>query len=316
MKKFNWIAAEKAKHKHSEDNELDYPVSAYCEVMGVSTSGYRQHMSKAAEHDEDEDVGADCEPQVCVEEKVEELFLESKRSYGTRRLKAALIPLGFILSRRRIARIMAQRGLVSVIPRRFKRTTDSKHGGFIAKNIVDRNFSVLAPDKLWLTDITYIRTTSGFMYLAAVLDAFSRRIVGYAIDDHMQAELCERALKMAFKNRSAKRGLIHHSDRGSQYASKSYQKLLRKKKLTCSMSRKGDCWDNAMMESFFGSLKSEHLHVTPLRSKEKTKETVNNWIELWYNHKRLHSSLDMVSPMKFEENYWKQQKNKQKSIAA
>lgn len=299
--RFAHIDAEKALEKHT--------LAALCRALRVSPAGYHAWKSRkpSARAQADEVLG----------ERLEDLFDESNGTYGSTRMHMQLQKESFKVSRKRIARIMHERGMVASVPKKWTRTTDSVHDLKVAPNTMNRDYSVEGPDRLWLTDISYIHTTEGFIYIAAILDAFSRRIVGYAVANHMRTELCEEALKMALRNRRPQKGLLHHSDRGSQYASDDYQALLDASGLVCSMSRKADCWDNAMMESFFGRLKNEHLYRLPLRSKARTKEMLTRWIEIWYNNKRVHTSLRGLSPVEFETAYWQEQKNlKEEKIPA
>ena len=188
------------------------------------------------------------------------------------------------------------------MPRRFRKTTDSNHSRSCARNIVDRNFSPNGPDEIWAADITYIRTWQGWAYLAVVIDLFSRRVVGWAIADHMKVELADEALRMAIRTRRPPRGLVHHSDRGAQYASRAYRRLLALHGMVCSMSGKGDCWDNAVVESFFGTLKTELVYRTTLPTILAAAHVVNDYIRNFYNPKRRHSTLGSVSPEYFERN--------------
>ncbi len=300
--RFAFIDAERAL-------SIEIPLRIYCRVMRVTRAGYwgwkRRKPTNRMVYD------------AKIGERIEHLFEESGASYGSHRMHQHLCKESFMVGRRRVARLMHERGLFAKTPKKYVKTTDSDHHFQLAPNTVNRDFYVSAPNKLWLTDISYIRTTQGFLYIAAVLDAFSRRLVGYAIDDHMRVDLCESALAMALRNRCPDKGLLHHSDRGSQYASDAYQLAMKRAGVVCSMSRRAQCWDNAMMESFFGRFKNEHIYTLPIRNKIDTKTRAQRWIELWYNNRRVHTSLGGLSPMEFEENYWQQQKiQAQMKIAA
>ena len=188
----------------------------------------------------------------------------------------------------------------AVQKRKKKWTTDSNHPFPIAPNLVNREFEATEPDQLWLADITYVATDEGWLYLAAILDVYSRKIVGWSMDRTMSRKLCMDALKMAVLIREPGEGLMHHSDRGSQYASADYQAMLEKHDMVCSMSRKGDCWDNAPMESFFGTLKSESLHRYKFRTRNEARREIFDFIEVFYNRTRSHSALGYTSPEAFE----------------
>jgi transposase InsO family protein len=293
--RFAFIDAERAV-------SVEIPLRIYCRVLHVTRAGYWAWKRRKPGHRlcEDQRMG----------DHIEKIFDESGESYGSHRMHQHLQKESFIVGRRRVARLMRDRGLFAQIPKKYVKTTDSNHNNPVAPNVLDRQFHVCEPNTLWLTDISYIPTTQGFLYIAAIMDAFSRRVIGYAIDDHMRVDLCESALAMALRNRCVTQGLMHHSDRGSQYTSGSYQDTLKKLGIVCSMSRRAQCWDNAMMESFFGRLKNEHLYKLPLRSKQDTKIRTQRWIELWYNNRRVHTSLGGLSPMEFEEMYWQEQRTK------
>jgi len=197
---------------------------------------------------------------------------------------------------------MREAGLHSKIKRRFKATTNSNHKLPIAENLLDRQFTIDSPNTVYVSDITYIRTREGWLYLATVLDLYSRKIVGWAMSDRIEAILVEKALLMAIWNRKPARGytLMHHSDRGSQYASKSFQSILKLHKIKCSMSRKGNCWDNAVAESFFSILKTELVYACTFKTREEARLYIFEYIEVFYNKERLHSSLGYKSPVQFE----------------
>jgi len=260
--------------------------------MGVSRSGYyaRKHREPSRREQEDAVLTA----------AIKEVHEESRGTYGSPRVLDDLKEGGFEVGRRRVARLMAEEGITGTPPKPFKRTTDSKHDHDIADNILDREFSVDAPDTAWATDITYVHTWEGWMYLAVVVDLFSRRIVGWAMATHMRTELVLGALEMALGRRAPALGMLHHSDRGSQYASHDYRDALRKNNIVCSMSRKGDCWDNAVVESFFATLKKELIHRRPWGTVRAVREAIVEYIEVFYNRKRKHSTLGYLSPAAFE----------------
>ena len=201
----------------------------------------------------------------------------------------------------RVARLMRRHGIQGRHKRRAPRTTDSKHALPVAPNLLDRQFTATAPNQVWLADITYIPTGEGWLYLAVVLDLFARRVVGWAMSETMPQELTIAALHMAITSRRSGPGLVHHSDRGSQYAAHAYRRLLDKHGMLCSMSRKGDCWDNAPMESFFGSMKTELGDDIVFETRQDAKRTIFSFIETFYNRRRLHSAIGYRSPVEMEQ---------------
>ena len=228
--------------------------------------------------------------------------MASHQSYGSRRLVTALEAQGIQVGRYRVRRLMRQAGLKPVWKRKFIHTTDSKHNLPIAANILDRQFNPVAPNIAWVGDITYIRTGSGWLYLAIVLDLFSRKVVGWAMASSMPAELVCTALRMAIQQRQPAPGLIVHSDRGSQYASDQYQALLTKHGFVCSMSRKGNCWDNAVAERFFLNLKMERVWQREYANQTEAKTDITAYIVGFYNCNRIHSVLGNLPPSVFERN--------------
>ena len=237
-----------------------------------------------------------------VNELIEVIFIQGRLNYGTRRIQDKLIELyGLIISRKRIASIMKDLNLKVKMKRRFKNTTDSNHNLPIAANILNRDFYASNPDEKYVGDITYIQTGEGWLYLATVIDLYSRKIVGWSMDDTMKVSLVNDALSMAILHRNPSQGLIWHTDRGSQYASYSHKDLLKKQGTVQSMSRKGNCWDNAVAESFFKSLKQELVYNTYFYTKRQAKKEIFEYIEFYYNRTRSHSYLGNLSPNNFEE---------------
>ena len=242
-----------------------------------------------------------------VDEKLNELieiiFLQSRQTYGTRRIKDKLLErYGVIVSRRRIRNILKQLGLFVKMKRRFKvMTTDSNHNLPIAPNILNRDFYASKVNEKYVGDITYIPTSEGWLYLATVIDLYSRKIVGWSMDETMKVSLVNDALKMALISRNPEKGLIWHTDRGSQYASYEHKNLLEKHGIVQSMSKKGDCWDNAVAESFFHSLKTELIHHEKFLTRSQANEKIFEYIEIFYNRQRLHSSNGYMSPSEFED---------------
>jgi transposase InsO family protein len=227
-------------------------------------------------------------------------FSVGRGAYGSPRVHEELKAGGFEVSRKRVARLMVEMGLEGRRKRRFKATTDSRHTMPIAENILERNFEIDAPDVAWVTDITYVWTAEGWLYLAAILDLFSRRVVGLAMSEHIDRELVLEALRDAVGRRVPNAGLMHHSDRGSQYASGDYQDALAKLGVVCSMSRKGNCWDNAVAESFFATLKTECVYTRRFATRAEARETIFEYIEVFYNRRRRHSTIGYLSPVDFE----------------
>jgi len=228
----------------------------------------------------------------------------SRRTYGSPRIHAQLQKDGVRVGRKRVARLMKLHAIEVKTRRRYKATTNSKHDLPVAHNILDRRFDVdeiAATDRVWAGDITYVWTLEGWLYLAVVLDLRSRRVVGWSMSQSMERGLVLDALRMALSRRNPEVGVLHHSDRGSQYASDDCQKLLREYGMTCSMSRKGDCWDNAVVESFNATIKTELIHRATWKTREDVRAEIYKYIETWYNSKRLHSTLGYRSPVEFEE---------------
>ena len=225
---------------------------------------------------------------------------KSRGTYGSPRVHAELKQRGFEIGRNRIARLMAELGLAGARPKRFRRTTDSNHREPVAPNLVEQSFEASRPNELWATDITYVWTSAGWLYLAVVLDLFSRRVVGWAAADHMRTELVVEALGRALGVRDAGAGLVHHSDRGSQYASAAYRKLLDDQGIACSMSAKGCCYDNAVVESFFATLKKELVYRSAWADRETASLAISEYIQAFYNHARLHSANGYLSPVEYE----------------
>jgi len=233
---------------------------------------------------------------------IEAIFVQGRNNYGTRRIQDKLKEVyGLILSRKRIAGIMKDLNLKVKMKRRYKNTTDSNHNLPIAPNILNRDFYASAPDTKYVGDITYIHTGEGWLYLSTVIDLYSRKIVGWSMDDTMKVSLINDALNMAISHRNPEKGLLWHTDRGSQYASYSHKDLLQKHSIIQSMSRKGNCWDNAVAESFFKTLKSDLVYQTYFYTKNQAKREIFEYIEFYYNRVRSHSFLGNLSPCRFEE---------------
>ncbi len=263
-----------------------------CRTLGVSTSGYYDWRQRPESQRRREN------QRLVVEIKT--IHQESRRTYGAPRIHRELQARGLCCSRKRVARLMRLHGLRAKQKRRFKATTDSQHGLPVAENLLEQRFTPSAPDVVWAADITYIWSEQGWLYLAVVVDLFSRRIIGWSMRPTLKRQLVIEALEMALKRRQPGEGLLHHSDRGSQYASRDYQELLAGHGILCSMSRRGNCYDNAPVESFFATLKKELVHHRRYRSRAEAKADLFEYIEVWYNRKRRHSSLGYLSPVAYE----------------
>ena len=265
-----------------------------CEVMEVERSGYYRYLKGLVP------LKTKTELKLLVEVKA--LAKLSRSSYGSRQMAKNLQAKGYAVGRYQARTLMRKAGVECKQRRRYKVTTDSRHKMPVADNVLNREFSVTAPNRVWVADITYLWTQEGWLYLAAVLDLFSRRVVGWKLANHMREELVEDALKMATGRRNPAPGLLHHSDRGSQYADGNYQKALKNAGIKVSMSRRGNCWDNSVMERFFGSLKAERTDHMNYLTREEAKADVIDYIEMFYNSQRLHSTLGYVTPLQFEKN--------------
>lgn len=242
--------------------------------------------------------------EIMLKNKIQQLFEKSRQTYGSRRLTKGLKAAGYDIGRFKVRRLMEQLKLEVRYPKRFRVTTDSNHSLALAPNILNRRFNPTAPNQVWTTDISYVWTLEGWMYVAVVIDLYSRQVVGWAINEHMKTSLCINALQMAYWRKKPARGLMHHSDRGSQYASYSYREQLKNMGMIQSMSRKGNCWDNSPTERFFRSLKSEHLNYERFNSKAKAKLSIVDYIA-FYNGQRMHSTLGYKSPVVFEQEFYR-----------
>ena len=276
-----------------EDHRKAYPVRTMCAVLEVSPSGYYawRDRPESARHVADRGLAAE----------IRRIHADNRAVYGSPRVHAALRAEGRRVGVNRVARLMRRHGIQGRHKRRAPRTTDSKHSHPIAPNLLDRQFIAAAPNQVWLADITYVSTGEGWLYLAVVLDMFSRRVVGWAMRETMPQELTIAALQMAITQRRPGPGLVHHSDRGSQYAAHAYRRLLDKNGIRCSMSRKGNCWDNAPMESFFGTMKTELDDNIVFETRQQAKAAIFGFIETFYNRQRLHSTIGYRSPAKWEQ---------------
>ncbi|MCP3925604.1 MAG: IS3 family transposase [Desulfobacterales bacterium] len=270
-----------------------FPVVLLCKAMEVSRSGFYKYLKMFREKKVD--------PDLKLILMTKEIFTKSRHTYGARRIARSLsFECDYKVTRYKAKKLMYKACVRVKRKKKFKVTTNSKHKLPVAENVLNRKFKVGAVNKVWCTDITYLWTHEGWMYLAVVIDLFSRKIVGWAIENNMKTHLVEKALKMAYKTRKPDKGLIHHSDRGIQYASNEYQKLLKENKTICSMSRKGNCWDNAVVESFFKTLKTECVYSKNYKTKSEARFDVMDYIEMFYNSNRIHSSIGFKSPNAYE----------------
>ena len=281
------------KYAFVRENHRRWPVGVMCRVLLVSRSGYYGWRNRPASRRR--------QRREALVAKIRIAHQENRQLYGSPRIHRALLIDGESVSRNTVAKLMREANIRAKQRRRFvPRTTDSTHQKPVAGNILDRDFTASEPDRKWAADITYVPTDQGWLYVAAVLDVYSRKIVGWSMADHMQTDLASDALKMAIARRNPQKGLLHHSDRGVQYASDDYLYLLESQNMMPSMSGKGDCWDNAAMESFWSTLKTELVHHERYATHEQARASIFEYIEVFYNRKRLHSSLGYVSPETFE----------------
>lgn len=281
------------KYQFMADHRTEFEVTVMCRVLVVSRSGYYAWLKRPTSPREMAD-------QV-LSQHIKEIHQQSRQTYGSPRIQAELAENGVNCGHKRVARLMHQEALFAKQSRKFRgTTTDSAHSYPVAPNLLDQDFSASRPNEKWLTDITYIPTATGWLYLAVVLDLYSRQIVGWAMNDSLERHLVIAALQMAIKMRQPPPGLLHHSDRGSQYASEDYQALLTQYQMRCSMSRSGNCYDNAPIESFFGTLKTELIHHCHYQTKAEAKTDIFEYIEVFYNRFRRHSALHYQSPVNFE----------------
>ena len=284
--RFAFIDAEKAL----------YPVRLMCRVLQVAASGYYAWRQRGPSERSQQDAALGA--------RLVALHREHREVYGSPRLHVEIKAQGFEVGRHRIARLMRQHGLVACRPKRFRKTTDSTHTDPVAPNTLQRNFTTNAPNRVWVSDLTYVWTWEGWLYLAVVIDLYSRRVVGWATAEHLRVELALEALRMALGLRTPELGaLTHHSDRGSQYAANDHRAVLAQHGIAGSMSRKGDCWDNAVAESFFATLKKELIHRDSWATRREARAAIGDYIGLFYNARRRHSYLGYRSPMEFEKSF-------------
>jgi putative transposase len=270
-----------------------FDVTLMCELLDISRAGYYQWVDRPA--------SAAAMQRERIVDAIRQSHVESRCRYGSPNIHRDLLDKGITCCVNTVAKRMKEHGIQSVVHKKFRvTTTDSNHPHPVFENRLDRDFTASGPNQKWAADITYIHTDEGFLYLAGVVDLFSRKIIGWSMKETLHADLCVEALEMALAHRRPKRPVLHHSDRGCQYAGKQYQDKLGEFDLQCSMSRVGNCWDNAVVESLWASLKNELVFQRNFQTKQQAREAIFEWIVIWYNRKRRHSSLGYLSPEAFE----------------
>lgn len=268
-----------------------------CKLLKLARSGYYAWVHRKTSPRTQENA--------ILSDQIQQIHQASRQTYGSPRIHASLVAKGFQVGRQRVVRLMAKLGISARPKRKFKATTDSEHDLPIAVNVLDRDFTTTEPDRAWVADMTYIWTSEGWLYLAVIIDLFSRRVVGWSMAEHMRTALVLNALNAALGQRiPSQEGLTFHSDRGSQYASGDYRTALLNAEITPSMSRRANCWDNAVAESFFGTLKTELIYPRIFATRMKARTMITEWIEVFYNRQRIHSTIGYLSPVQFEEVYW------------
>lgn len=283
------------KYAFIKEHKREFAVTRMCQILGVSQSAYYDWLTRPESQRSVED------RRLCG--KIKRSHEVSRGVYGARRIREDLLSEGETASRPRVRRLMQEQGLESKARRKFKATTNSNHSQPVAPNLLDREFELERPDTVYTGDITYIPTDEGWLYLAVLIDLYSRAVVGWSMSERMTAPLVNDALVMAMWKRKPATGLMVHSDRGSQYASKLYQKTIKRNEFVCSMSRRGNCWDNAPSESFFHTLKMELTHHRRYRTREEAKREIFEYIEVFYNRQRRHSSIGYQAPLEYDAAY-------------
>jgi transposase InsO family protein len=280
------------RYRAIQEHDRRFPIRLMCRALAVSPAGYYtwrdRPESRRSVYNR------------ALRSAIRVIHRESRETYGSPRIWDALSKQGHNVGEHRVARLMRQDGIRAKTIKKWRATTQSSHRLPVAENTLNRQFTVESPNRVWAGDITYVWTAEGWLYLAVVLDLYSRTVIGWAMGHRLTVDLAEHALTMALANRKPKAGLLHHSDRGSQYAATSYQQLLTTYGLTPSMSRRGNCWDNACVESFFGTLKRELIYHRQYRTRDEATQDIFEYIEVFYNRLRRHSTLGYHSPAEFE----------------
>jgi putative transposase len=280
------------KYVFIRDHRGAFPVDLMCRSLGVGSSGFYAWLKRPE---------SPCRrDNLRLLTEIKAVYRKSRKNYGSPRIYAELNETGHTCSRYRVARLMRQHGIVSKHKKKFRVTTNSTHSFPVAENLLQRRFNVSKPSRCWVSDITYVPTLEGWLYLAITLDLFHRKVIGWSMGRRITRQLAIDALNMAIKNGCVESGLIHHSDRGVQYASNEFQTLLKANEIRCSMSRKGDCWDNVVAESFFHTLKVELIHGKTYNTRQEAKTAIFEYIEVFYNRQRRHSYLGYLSPDEYE----------------
>jgi len=280
------------KYQFITEQRLEFGVERMCRVLGVSRSGYysyhKRYQSKREQENE------------LLLEQIRKIHKKSRQTYGSPRITDELYDNNIRCSKNRVARLMRKNGIMAKMKRKFKVTTHSGHAEPVADNLLQQKFTTEGANKVWVSDITYICTSEGWLYLSAILDLFSRRIVGWGVSEGLTSNLVTDALGRAIWQRKAGKGLLFHSDRGLQYASRACRDTLKKYGMSQSMSGKGNCYDNAVMESFFHTLKTEMVYFERFRTRREAKQSIFDYIEVFYNRQRKHSAINYKSPAQFE----------------
>ena len=275
-----------------KENHEEHSIEKMCKVLEVSRSSYYKKRNRSR--------GKRARENKQLFEMIREVFIESKERYGSPRITAELNRRGISCNKKRIARLMNKHGIAAKIFRKYRNTTNSDHQREKSQNILGREFRRQRTNEVWTSDITYIRTEEGWLYLAAVIDIYSRKVIGWQLDKRLDSDLVEKALQNALMDRRIEKGIIFHSDQGIQYASESFRKILRNNGFIQSMSRKGNCYDNAITETFFHTLKTELTHRTKYRTREEARRSIFEYIEIFYNRRRLHSAIGYCTPVEYE----------------
>lgn len=272
--------------------EQDYSVEFMCEIFEVSRSGYYAWRGRDNREREAKDLK--------LLRAIEDVHNSSRKNYGSPRIFAQLKGMGHNVGKTKVERTMKKHGIRAKTKRKFRVTTDSNHKLPVAPNLLDRNFSPEKPNQVWASDITYVWTRQGWLFLAVIVDLFSRQVVGWSLDKTMTKELVCSALRQAYFRRRPGTGLLFHSDRGSQYCSREFRKQLKEYRMLQSQSRRANCWDNACVESFFHTLKTEMIYHEDFQTRDQAQRAIFEWVEVFYNRERLHSTLGYMSPVAFE----------------
>lgn len=281
----------------------EFEVQTMCRVLEVSRAAYYAWRKREQARDRDGVLSERARADRGLTVRIRTVHARSRKRYGSPRVHRELKAQGVRVSEKRVARLMRTEGIRAKQPRNFRVTTDSNHAHPVAPNVLGRHFTIpeiIAPNRVWASDITYIPTREGWLYLAVVLDLYSRMVIGWSMKHVMEKSITLDALQMAVEHRNPGPGVLHHSDRGSQYACGDYRAFLHQHGIECSMSRKGDCWDNAVAESFFATLKRELVHDADWHTREEARASLFEYIEVWYNRERRHSSIGYLSPANYE----------------